>query len=138
MSTGISKDTEPKPPSEFDWSTSPLPEVQRRLADLKRIYDKAVTIVSSRADTRVKIWACWSQEHAKEKDPIFGWTAEDWKKTLAQCRKQVADDACAFRDDGAMNRDGTRRTIVCCSQLCMQAYQRWAWRRKLERQKESE
>jgi hypothetical protein len=115
----------------FDWKTSPLAEVQRRLAELKIIYDRAVSIVASRQAPVAVEWRCWSQSQRKAKNP--GGSPVIPASVMAQCHDKIADGRWLFRDDGARGRDGERVSIVCCSQLCFKVYQEWAVNEKLRR-----
>lgn len=111
----------------FDWRTAPLSEAQRRLADLKRIYDHAVQVVSSRQDKRAVSYRCWTQTHKKEVP----------QSVIDQCKNNIADGRWVFRDDGAIDKDGSRYSIVCCSMLCHKVYQQWAIDNKFRRQQET-
>ena len=110
---------------EFDWKTAPLDVAKKRLADLKRIYDHALQVVSLRQIAQAVIWHCWSQSHKKD-----GLVPDS---VLAQCHDLIPDGRWVFRDDGALTKDGSRCSIVCCSQLCYKVYVEWQVRDKLER-----
>ena len=106
----------------FDWETSPLEEAEKRLSDLKSIYEKARVTVTARQNlgTRGKIWKCWTQSHKKD---ILA-------SMVKQCKVDVLDSSCPFRDDGALDDNNNRYSIVCCGSLCMQQYQAYSYARK--------
>ena len=104
---------------DFDWNTSPLAEAQSRLADLKAIYDKALTIVVQRQSRLPVHWSCWSQSHKRDVP----------KSVLAQCRGDIVDGRWLFKNDGEVDANGN--STVVCSQLCYQNYSQHANERKL-------
>lgn len=106
-------------PSEFDWNTSPLPEVQSRLADLKAIYERALTIVVQRQSKLPIQWKCWTQAHKRQVP----------KSVVALCRGDIVDGRWLFKNDG--DRDAQGNPIVVCSQLCFTVYSQDLQARKL-------
>ena len=113
-------DTSPKASrAEFDWHTSPLSEAQSRLADLKAIYERALTIVVQR-QTKIPVqWKCWSQAHKKDVP----------KSVLAQCRSDITDGRWLFKNDGDIDANGN--ATVVCSSLCYTWYSQHAQERKM-------
>ena len=109
-----------KESKDFDWNTSPLPEAQSRLADLKAIYERALTIVVQRQSKVPVQWKCWSQSHKKDVP----------KSVLAQCRGDIVDGRWLFKNDGEVDDSGN--ATVVCSQLCYTIYSQHANDRKMK------
>ena len=106
--------------AEFDWQSSPLPEAERRLADIKSIYDRAASVVLQRQSRLPVEWRCWSQTH-KSQVP---------KSSLALCRGAIPDGKWVFKNDGDLDSKG--HPAVCCSQQCYTVYWQAMSKRKYE------
>lgn len=98
---------------EFDWHESPLPEAQRRLAELKIIYDKAAVIVQTRQQKLPVSYHCWTHVHQKDLMDRFA-------EVVRQCKNEIPDGKWVFRNDGDVDSSG--RPSVCCSQKCYLVY----------------
>jgi hypothetical protein len=95
---------------EFNWNTAPLPEAQRRLAEIKEIYDRAAQVVLSRQSRLPVTYRCWVQFHKPEVPA----------SVVRQCRNEIPDGKWVFRDDGCLDSKG--RPSVCCSIQCYTVY----------------
>lgn len=105
----------------FDWSTSPLPEAQKRLSDLKASYEKALAIVSARQQKLPPTYHCWTWLNKIDLQSKFA-------EVIAQCKRQIPDGRWVFRNDGDVGPDG--RPAVCCSQKCYLVYWQMMGERK--------
>jgi hypothetical protein len=107
----------PTPPSGFDWEDAPLEEATAKLADMRREYERAATIVLKRQSVSKPQWTCWSQLH-KDIVPV---------SVMKLCRKTGDEGRWAFRDDGVFRIvDGLRvpDPAFCCNTYCFEVYQK--------------
>jgi hypothetical protein len=101
----------------FDWEKAPLDQITNKLADMKREYDKAATIVMRRQSTRKPTWTCWTQLH-KDIVPL---------SVQKLCRKTGEDGKWASRDDGRFREENGLRIpdpVFCCNAYCHEMYQK--------------
>ena len=116
------------PPAKFDWESAPLAEAERRLADLKGIYEHAATVMDRRRSVVPQRYTCWTQDHLEDK--FEDGTSVISVATKLQCRKEGPEGRENFRDDGARDPHGNRITIRICSYLCYQDYNRFRIQQK--------
>jgi hypothetical protein len=107
----------PSAPNGFDWEGAPLEAATAKLADMRREYDRAATIVLKRQSASKPQWICWTQLH-KDIVPV---------SVLRLCRKTGDEGRWAFRDDGVFKMvDGLRvpDPAFCCNTYCFEVYQK--------------
>lgn len=114
----------PSVPAEYDWSHAPIEQAKSRLAKMEIEISKARNAMNTRISKEPKVWKCWCQSpEARGMVP---------KSVLEQCRVHIPDGRWVFRDDGAIDKEGNKKSIVVCSSHCFTVYQQQSQRMRAQ------